>query len=122
MTIDSPNGGQVDVPAYQVKTLEYVGNCTYREGTGDNCPCDLMGNANQDANMNTIIAEVADSVAKQQAAIDEEYYYATLAPGQDYTPMQVAPVDLLNGAGADDVNYAYQFNDGTLWIAGSAVE
>jgi hypothetical protein len=36
--------------------------------------------------------------------------------------MQVTPVDLLNGAGADDVNYAYQFNDGTLWIAGSAVE
>jgi hypothetical protein len=72
--------------------------------------------------MNTIIAEVADSVAKQQAAIDEEYYYNTLAPGQEYTPMAVTPVDLLNGGGADDLNYAYQFNDGTLWISGSAVE
>lgn len=59
------------MPAYTVRTLEYIGNCTYREGSGDSCPCDLGANANQDANMNTIIAEVADSVAKQQAAIDE---------------------------------------------------
>jgi len=44
-----------------------------------------------------------------------------LAPGADYTPLETTTPDYLNGGGVDDLNYAYQFNDETLWIAGEAV-
>lgn len=36
--------------------------------------------------------------------------------------MALEEVPMLNGGGSDDLNYAYQFNDETLWVAGEAVE
>jgi len=35
--------------------------------------------------------------------------------------LETTTPDYLNGGGVDDLNYAYQFNDETLWIAGEAV-
>jgi len=57
------NGGDITYPSYTVKTLSYIGNCTYSEESGDVCPCDLGANAAKDANLNTIIADVAASVS-----------------------------------------------------------
>jgi hypothetical protein len=36
--------------------------------------------------------------------------------------MTITDVPMLNGGGNDDVNYAYQFGDETLWVAGEAID
>jgi len=40
----------------------------------------------------------------------------------EYTPIEMEDIPMLNGGGSDDVNYAYQFKDETLWVAGEAID
>lgn len=96
--------------------MEHEGCDNYTEAENNTCPCDLGDYEAGEARINEIVEDVAESVANQQALLDEEYYLPMLSPeaAATYTPI-VATDTVMVGDEVDD--YSYTFLDGTEWAA-----